>query len=162
MGDVAWLSADELVIWKNYVASSMILNESLERQLQRDSGMPFTYYMIMVMLSEASDRTQSMSVLARLNQSSPSRVSHAVARMEERGWVTRQRDHDNARIVRATLTDEGWRALDKAAAGHVRQVRAALFDRLTPDQIEQLGQIAKAIRGDVDLEVPADDDLSEC
>lgn len=150
MVDVPWLDDDELTIWKDYVASSMILNESLERQLQRDSGMPFTYYMVLVMLSEAPDRTQSMSVLARLNQSSPSRISHAVARMEEQGWVTRHRDSGNARIVRATLTDEGLRALEKAAPGHVHQVRRSLFDRLTPEQVAQLGQIAQAIRGEVD------------
>lgn len=151
MDDVPWLNEAELVIWKDYVASTMILNGALERQLQHDIGIPFTYYMVLVLLSEAPDRTQSMSVLARLNQSSPSRVSHAVARMEEQGWVTRQRDSVNARLVRATLTDAGDRLLQRAAPGHVRQARVSLFDRLTPEQIVQLGEIAQAIRGDLDM-----------
>jgi len=148
MDEVPWLSSAELRVWRDYVASTMILNEALERQLQRDSGIPFTYYMVMVMLSDEPDRTQSMSVLARLSQSSPSRISHAVARMEEKGWVKRERDSGNARIVRATLTDEGMRTLERAAPGHVRQVRRSVFDRLSADQLSQLGKIALAIRGE--------------
>ena len=46
----------------------------------------------------------------------------------------------------AVLTDEGFAALEAAAPGHVEGVRRHLFDVLTPEQVEQLGQISAAIR----------------
>ena len=61
----------------------------LDRQLQRDADMPHAYFEVLVRLSEAPDRSLRMSELADLTLSSRSRLSHAVARLEERGWVVR-------------------------------------------------------------------------
>ena len=62
---------------------------AVDGQLQRDAGMPLAYYEILVRLSEAPDRSLRMTQLAEASSSSKSRVSHAVARLEERGWVRR-------------------------------------------------------------------------
>jgi hypothetical protein len=43
------------------------------------------------------------------------------------------------------LTDAGMAALEGAAPGHVAEVRQRLFDQLTPEQVEQLGEISAAI-----------------
>ncbi len=59
--------------------------DQLDRELQRDAGMPHAYYEILVRLSEQPDRSLRMSELAERSQSSRSRVSHAVARLEEAG-----------------------------------------------------------------------------
>ena len=64
--------------------------DRLDRELQRDAGMPHAYYEILVRLSEQPDRSLRMSELAERSQSSRSRVSHAVARLEEAGWVRRE------------------------------------------------------------------------
>ena len=45
------------------------------------------------------------------------------------------------------LTDKGFAALEAAAPGHVRGVREHLFDRLTPEQVQQLREICEAIAG---------------
>ena len=46
------------------MATSQLVNEELDRQLQRDSGMPHTYYVVLMKLSEAPDRMLRMSELA--------------------------------------------------------------------------------------------------
>ena len=82
-----WLDADERRVWLAWIFATRLLWEELERDLQRDAAMPFSYYEILVMLSESPDRTLRMSELADATQSSRSRASHAVARLEELGWV---------------------------------------------------------------------------
>ena len=76
------------------------------------------------MLSEAPDRTLRMSQLAEQTTSSASRLSHAVARLEEKGWVRRDKHPTDRRGSLAVLTDDGWQAVRAAAPGHVAAVRA--------------------------------------
>jgi DNA-binding MarR family transcriptional regulator len=80
--------------------------------------------------------------------SSPSRLSHAVARLEEKGWVRRERHPTDRRGALAVLTDEGYAALTAAAPGHVAAVRRAMFDRLDRTQLRQLGAILATLLGD--------------
>lgn len=141
-----WLDDDEQRTWRNFLAATQLVNEALDRQLQRDAGMPHTYYMILVALSEAPERSMRMSELAQRAQCSQSRLSHAVARLEERGWVRRARCADDRRGNIAVLTDDGFAALDSAAPGHVEEVRRSLFDALTPEQIRALDEICTAVR----------------
>jgi DNA-binding MarR family transcriptional regulator len=145
VGDTRWLDEGEQEIWRTFVTAVEGLTEHFDRQLQRDSRMPYTYYEILVALSEAPDRTLRMSTLAGTRGSSRSRLSHAVARLEEMGWVRRQTCPTDKRGSFAVLTDEGFAALASAAPGHVTAVREKLFDALTPEQVSTLGAISKAI-----------------
>lgn len=122
-----------------------MLFDQLDRELQRDAGMPHTYYEILVSLSESPDRAMRMSELAVLTRSSRSRLSHAVARLEALGWVVRQSCATDGRGQVARLTDAGFAALAAAAPGHVDGVRRHVFDRLTPDQVAQLRAISEAV-----------------
>lgn len=128
------------------MAATQLLNEALDRQLQRDAGMPHTYYMILVALSEAPERSMRMSELAARAQSSQSRLSHAVARLEERGWIRRERCPADRRSFFAVLTGDGYAALAAAAPGHVEEVRRSLFDILTPEQVRHLDEICATVR----------------
>ena len=141
-----WLDEDEQHTWRNFLAATQLINETLDRQLQRDASMPHTYYMILVALSEAPGRSMRMSELAARAQSSQSRLSHAVARLEERGWVRRERCPADGRGNLAVLTDDGFAALAAAAPGHVEEVRRSLFDVLTPEQVRRLDEICSAVR----------------
>jgi len=86
-----------------------------------------------------------MSELADASDSSRSRLSHAVARLEEAGWVRRESCPTDRRGAFARLTDEGFAALVAAAPDHVESVRRHLFDQLTPAQVTSLREIAEAI-----------------
>ncbi|HVL97998.1 MAG TPA: MarR family transcriptional regulator [Egibacteraceae bacterium] len=157
MSDTRWLSPEEQSAWRAFLNASQLVAERLERQLQRDCGMPHAYYEILVHLSEASDRTMRMSALARCSRYSPSRLSHAVARLEAAGWVRREDCPSDARGQLAVLTDEGFARLAAAAPGHVQEVRSVLFDALTADEVAQLRTTCEAIlraAGDRTAEAP--------
>jgi DNA-binding MarR family transcriptional regulator len=140
-----WLTADEQATWRAFVGGCQAFFAAVDAQLQRDTGIPLAYYEILVRLSEAPDHTLRMSQLAEAASASKSRVSHAVARLEERGWVRRRDCPTDRRGQLAELTDEGYAVLVAAAPGHVEQVRRTLFDLLTPAQVSQLRAISDAI-----------------
>jgi DNA-binding MarR family transcriptional regulator len=145
-----WLDETEQRTWRSFLATSELLYAALDRQLQRDAGMTHGTYVVLAMLSEAPDRSLRMTDLARLANSTPSRLSHAMARLEERGWVTRCRAEADGRGTVATLTDAGWEVVAATAPGHVSAVREHLFDRLTPEQVRALGGICDAVLAGLD------------
>jgi DNA-binding MarR family transcriptional regulator len=147
MDEPRWLTPAELRAWLAWVATTTLLDGALDRQLQRESGMPHTYYLILAMLSDAPEHTLRMSELASATQSSQSRLSHAVTRLEREGWVCRRPCPDDRRSTFATLTAEGFAALREAAPGHVRTVRDNMFDALSAEQVEQLEGICRAMLG---------------
>ncbi|GII22401.1 MarR family winged helix-turn-helix transcriptional regulator [Planosporangium mesophilum] len=150
MAEPRWLDADEQRTWRAFFGATQLLFDRLDRELQRDVGIPHAYYEILVWLSEAPGRSLRMSELARRTRSSRSRLSHAVARLEERGWVDRRDCVTDKRGQIAELTDDGFAALAAAAPGHVAGVRAHLFDVLSPEQVRQLRDISEAIMGPLD------------
>lgn len=145
MAKTRWLTATEQRAWRAYLEATILLFDALDRQLQRESGMPHAYYEILVRLSEADGRSMRMSELADATRSSRSRLSHAVARLEERGWLKRTDCETDKRGQVAVLTEQGFAALEAAAPGHVAAVRKHLIDRLTPEQIRQLEQIGTVV-----------------
>jgi DNA-binding MarR family transcriptional regulator len=140
-----WLTDEEQRAWRAYLESSKVLFDALDRQLQREADLPHAYYEILVRLSEADGRAMRMSELAAGTLSSRSRLSHAVARLEERGWVAREDCPTDRRGQVATLTDAGFAVLVEAAPGHVDAVRGFVIDQLTPEQLAQLAAIGEAI-----------------
>jgi DNA-binding MarR family transcriptional regulator len=140
-----WLSEDEQRTWRAYLAANRLVFDQLDREMQRDSNIPHGYYEILVRLSEAPDRALRMSALADRSQSSRSRLSHAVARLEDNGWVKRESCPDDKRGQVARLTDEGFAALAAAAPMHVEGVRKHVFDPLTPEQVVALREISTAM-----------------
>ena len=104
-----------------------------------------------------------MSQLASSSLSSRSRLSHAVARLEEAGLVRRRACEDDRRGAFAELTAEGMARLEQSAPGHVEAVRTHLFDQLTPEQQHALREISDALVAHLaDAPVwPADGDQTE-
>jgi len=143
--DTRWLTDEEQATWRRLLCFIARLADSLERQLQTEAGMPHAYYQVLAMLSEAPDRTLRMSELARASLSSPSRLSHAVARLEEKGWVRRDPHPSDRRGALAVLTDEGYAALAAAAPGHVAAVRSGVFDRLDRRDLADLARVLDAL-----------------
>jgi len=74
-------------------------------------------------------------------------LSHLITRLEEKGWVRRERVGEDGRGYVAVLTDEGYAKVVAAAPGHVAEVRRLLFDRLSPEQLRMLDEITAAVLG---------------
>jgi len=140
-----WLDDEQQQTWRAWLTVAELLPRALDAQLQRDAGLSHAAYVVLAMLSESPDRRRRMSDLARRANQSQSRLSHTVARLEDRGWVRRERAADDGRGQFAVLTDEGDDVVRSVAPGHVDAVRTAMFDPLTPEQIRVLGEAMGAV-----------------
>ncbi len=140
-----WLTDEEQRTWRAYLHATTLLEDHLDRQLQRDAGMPHIYYGLLVQLSQAPRRRLRMTELAKGAKITRSRLSHAIARLEKNGWVRRENCPSDKRGQFALLTDEGLDVLRRTAPGHVAAVRQAMFDRLSPGQLTQLGEIMRVM-----------------
>lgn len=121
--------------------SNMLLMRELDRQLLRDSNIAHTHWGVLVQLSDRPGGSARMTQLATLMDHSQSRMSHAVSRLEKSGWVRRELDPGDRRVIHVVLTEEGRAMLRAAAPGHVRCVRENLFDGLTPEQLESFREV---------------------
>jgi DNA-binding MarR family transcriptional regulator len=140
-----WLDEEEQRTWRTFMVASHLLFDQLDRELQRDTAVSAPYYEVLVRLSEATDRRLRMSQLADRSQSSRSRLSHTIARLEALGWVVRERCASDRRGSFAVLTDAGFAALEAAAPIHVESVRSHLFDQLDARQLGELRLISEQL-----------------
>ncbi|GAQ70641.1 MarR family winged helix-turn-helix transcriptional regulator [Streptomyces turgidiscabies] len=140
-----WLTEEEQRTWRAYVHAVTLLEDHLDRQLQRDAGMPHVYYGLLVGLADAPDRRLRMTELAMKAKITRSRLSHAIARLEKNGWVRREDCPSDKRGQFAVLTDQGQEVLRRTAPGHVAAVRQVLFDRISDEQRQTLHDVMEIV-----------------
>jgi DNA-binding MarR family transcriptional regulator len=134
-----WLNEEQHRAWRGVIQLFMKLPAAMDNNLQRTSGINLFEFVVLSLLSESGDQTVQMSELAAGTNSSLSRLSHVVSRLERRGWVTRQVCPDDGRATQAVLTTAGLAKVVETAPNHVRAVRELVVDAITPAQLRQLG-----------------------
>jgi DNA-binding MarR family transcriptional regulator len=140
-----WLTDEQQAAWRPFIALLLRLPAALDAQLQRDAGITNFDYLVLSGLSESPNRTLRMSELAAIANSSLSRLSHVVSRLEARGWVRREPCPGDGRFINAVLTDDGWQKVLTTAPGHVTAVRELLLAPLTEEEFKQLGAISAKV-----------------
>jgi DNA-binding MarR family transcriptional regulator len=150
-----WLNRQEQRTWRAFLRASRMVEAAVDEDLYRAAGMRAGNYLILAMLSEAPGHELRMTDLATRTNSSRSALSHAVGRLEERGWVRRKACATDRRGQMAILTAAGYRAVVSAAPGHVARVRAAVFNAFTPAEVMAFGQLCERITEAVERELLA-------
>lgn len=150
MSEPQWLSEEERELWMKLVRLSMLMPSAVESQLKRDAGVNQFEYHVLAMLSEVPEMTRLMSDLAYQTNSSLSRLSHVVTRLERQGWVRRTACPTDGRATNVTLTDVGFEKLKATAPGHVTAVRNMIFDPLTPELVTVLNRSLQPILDSVE------------
>ncbi|HEX9765860.1 MAG TPA: MarR family transcriptional regulator [Nitriliruptorales bacterium] len=145
MGEPRWLDERQQRAWRSLAAVMLRLPIELERQLRRDAELTHFEYWVLAMLSETADRTLQLSDLAARASASLSRLSHVVTRLEDKGWLRRERCPGDARATNAVLTEAGWDKVVASAPGHVEEVRRLVFDGLDDQGVGELARACDAI-----------------
>ncbi|WP_032378667.1 MarR family winged helix-turn-helix transcriptional regulator [Rhodococcoides fascians] len=146
MESTRWLSQDEQLAWRAYLDATRLLLRDLDNQLTRDSGISFTDFELLVVLSEAPDRRRRMSELADAVTTTRSGVTRAISRLVDNGWVIRVKCDDDKRGMSAELTEAGMNTLTAASPGHVETVRENMFDLVDPNDLAALTGTFTAMR----------------
>ena len=85
LSEPAGLSGEDLETWSALATLVEWLRAALDAQLQRDAGLTHFEYGVLFALRDAPEHTLRMSTLAGYSNSSLSRLSRAVARLEAQG-----------------------------------------------------------------------------
>ena len=145
--DVRWLNEAEQTTWFRLLTLASLLPTKLDVGLRERSGVSYFEYFVLASLSAEPDGEMRMSDLAAASAGSPSRVSHAVTRMEKNGIVERIDSAEDGRVRIARLTEAGWELVRRIAPAHVEQVRELIFGVITTAEMNALGAIVgKLIR----------------
>ena len=160
MGVPAWLTEEQQSHWRSYVEGSARLQEVRDRELRAAHQLSLAEFEILVWLSEAPRRRMRMAELAERAFYSPSRLSHAISRLETRGLVGRCASDDDKRGVYACLTEAGQRKVEQAARDNVEVVRRHFVDLMGPDELRTVGQVfqvvARSIRASAGSPAPSE------
>lgn len=145
-----WLDDREQRVWRSWLQASSRLEAHLARRMQADADISVSDFAVLVPLSEAPEQRLRAFALGRALQWEKSRLSHHLTRMERRGLVSREDCGTDRRGAYVVLTPVGRAALETAAGPHVEAVRSAVFDRLTPGQVDLLGEVCDALVAGLD------------
>ncbi len=122
-----------------------LVSEALDRDLRASFNIGLGEYEVLVHLSEAPDQRVRMADLAHRTLASRSKLTHQIGRMEDAGWVCRQRCEEDLRGQWAILTDEGCELIRAAAPVHVQSVRRHLLDVLGTADFAVLGELCERV-----------------
>lgn len=140
------LTRTELRSWLRLIRGIRGLINALDRQLRDEAGITHDDYEILSQLHREPGRTMRMSALARKVGFSPSRLSHAISRMEESGWVARTVNPADRRVVEARLTPAGAETVEDVSAGHLALVKRLVFDSLGIEEARRISEAMDRIR----------------
>ena len=150
MEDVPWLNQREERAWRALQLMQMRLVGELARRLAAESGLSYQDYVVLVALTDRAGGRMRLFELAGILGWETSRVSHHIARMMERGLVTKEKCDSDRRGAFVVATQQGRSEIEAAAPGHLRAVRDLFVDRLTPRQLDALRAAAETVLGALD------------
>src|SRR6201998_347633 len=154
-----WLSPREDRAWRAFQHAHHRLDVHLNRGLQH-SGLSGADYQILAVLSEHDGERMPARDLGNALGWEKSRVSHQVRRMTQDGRICREPTPDGARSTMVCLLPAGRSAIEKAAAGHVEDVRRNFIDLLTPAELDMLAALNERVLRHLakDDDSPAEDE----
>lgn len=145
MADVRWLDSREERAWRALQRMQLRLEGELARQLASDSTLSYPDYLVLVALTAQPDGRMRVLELGRMLGWEKSRLSHHVSRMVGRRLVKKEPCDADRRGAWVVVTKKGRNEIEAAAPGHVTTVRRLFVDRLTPDQLDAIADVAETV-----------------
>lgn len=139
-----WLNPREDRAWRTFIHAHQQIEAHLSRRLQ-ESGLSGADYEVLAALSALDgDRMPAHALCNALNWEK-SRLSHQLRRMQKDGLINREPNPDDARSTMVCLLPAGRATIEKAAPGHVQDVRRNFIDLFTPTELDMLADLNERI-----------------
>jgi DNA-binding MarR family transcriptional regulator len=156
-----WLNAREDRAWRAFMHAHHQLVVHLHRGLQ-ESGLSGADYEVLAVLSAFDgDRMPARDLCNALGWEK-SRVSHQLRRMQNDGLISREPNPNDARSTMVRLLQAGRAAIERAAPGHVDDVRRNFINLLTPAELDTLATLNERVLHHLatNYDSPAEDERS--
>jgi DNA-binding MarR family transcriptional regulator len=156
-----WLNPRELRAWRAFIDARHQVGVHLERGLQ-GSGLSGADYEVLALLSDHDGDRMPSQELRNVLGWEKSRLSHQLRRMQKDGLISREPNPADARSTMVCLLPVGRTAIEKAAPGHVADVRRNFIDLLTPAELDQLTVLHERILQNLATSSDASTDDEPC
>jgi DNA-binding MarR family transcriptional regulator len=141
------LTETEMRAWQALLHSYHQVIRKLDRELRQEHDLPLAAYDVLLRLARAPGRALGMSDLAERVLLSPSGLTRLVDRLVSKGFVARHTDPQDARVVRASLTDAGLKRLRRASRTHLRGIREHFTGELSETQLRDIAAGLETVAG---------------
>lgn len=142
-GTGAHLDTDELAAFTRFFDSARLIEEVLAKHLDERHGMTIREYEVLVRLDGAGDELRLPELAARCIFPS-SELTQTLVRLEDRGWILREKAVGDGRGVMTRLLADGAAALAAAAPVHADLIRDRLLSCWTEADIETISRAMDA------------------
>ncbi|MEA2448147.1 MAG: hypothetical protein QOG63_79 [Thermoleophilaceae bacterium] len=133
--------------WRELVETHGGLMDRLAAELQAESGLPMTWYDVLLHLSDPPASSMRMHELADAVVISKSGLTRMVDRMEEEGLLAREAIPGDRRSIAIRLTPAGRRRFEEARAVHRRGIREHFSRHISEDEARLLRELLGRLRG---------------
>jgi DNA-binding MarR family transcriptional regulator len=135
------VSARHMAAWRSLLVAHAELIDRLGREMEAETGLPLSWYEVLLHLGEAEGRRLRMHVLAESLLLSRSAATRFVDRMEHAGLVERCTCASDRRGTFVAMTEEGLMAFTRAAPVHLRGIEEHFAAHVTDDEATQLIEV---------------------
>jgi DNA-binding MarR family transcriptional regulator len=122
-----------------------LLQHQVGQHLRTEGDLSYVQFQLLARLASA-DGQLTMTQLADGVVYSRSGLTYQAGLLEQAGLITREPSPDDERATLVTITERGLALFRRILPGHVQVVRRLLFDPLTDDDLDHLGDIMARVR----------------
>ena len=122
-----------------------LLQYAVRQQLQAEGGLSYVQFEILAKLTDA-DRQLTMTDLADGVVYSRSGLTHQAGLLEKAGLISRHGSSTDQRATVVDITEAGAACVAKVLPGHIQVVHDLLFDSLSDQDVQTLGDIMSRAR----------------
>ena len=133
-----------VAVWRTFLRSHARVLRELERELG-ETGLPLSWYDVLLQLAEAPERRLRMAELADRVLLSRSGLTRLVDRLQAEGLVEREPSPDDARGTYTVLTAEGLQRLRRAAPVHLAGIQRHWLAHFSDDELTMLKELLSRI-----------------
>ncbi len=128
-----------------------MLMAQFDATFRRVSGLPMQWVEILIRLERSPDRRLRLNELAGQVGLSPSGLSRAISRLEERDLITRVDCTDDRRGCFAVLTPAGHELMNASLMHHVRDLDQFFFQPLADEDLATFVSACRKLRDTLDV-----------
>ena len=132
---------ERFMAWYGLLQVEARSTELIGREIERETGLPMTWFELLANLHWPDGQRRRMSELADDVLLSRGGITRLVARMEEAGYVRREIPPEDRRAVYAVLTDKGRDAVERAFPVLLDALSRHFGSQLDADDVRHLNTI---------------------
>ena len=133
--------------WELVLRTHAALVPELGRRVEEATGLPLSWYDVLLELNRAPERRLRMSELGERVVLSRTRVSRIAASMADAGLLEQHPDPEDGRATLATLTPKGRDALRRAAPTYLSGIDELFSSRLARSEAQIIVTALRRVLG---------------